>query len=99
MLLPFDVFSWMHGIKFGLLKFLHQYFLKEHDKDRGRMMDYNHSNRLPILTSLKMHDWGWKDKFIWVRSSLFGANSVVPSVMVKYRWLNEAHFRSLERIV
>ncbi|KAL5567410.1 hypothetical protein UlMin_030574 [Ulmus minor] len=59
-----------HGVDCELGEVLFSYYLKEHDKDKGRFKLIARVGRAPIVTCLRTNDRGWKDRFIFVRGDL-----------------------------
>ena len=59
-----------YGVNCELGEVLFSYYLKEHDKDKGRFKLITRVGRAPIVTCLRTNDHVWKDKFIFVGGDL-----------------------------
>ncbi|KAL5569074.1 hypothetical protein UlMin_025649 [Ulmus minor] len=59
-----------HGVDCELGEMFFSYYLKEHDKDKGRFKLIARVGRALIVTCLQTNDHGWKDQFIFVRGDL-----------------------------
>ena len=62
--------SVQHGVNCELGEVLFSYYLKEHDKDKGRFKLIARVDRTPIVTCLQTNNPAWKDRFIFVRGNL-----------------------------
>ncbi|KAL5565346.1 hypothetical protein UlMin_028510 [Ulmus minor] len=69
-LMSLESLSVRNGINCELGEVLFSYYLKEHDKDKGRFKLIARVGRAPIITYLWTNDRGWKDRFIFVRGDL-----------------------------
>ncbi|KAL5552582.1 hypothetical protein UlMin_039983 [Ulmus minor] len=69
-LMSLESLSVRHGVDCELGEVLFSYYLKEHDKDKGRFKLITRVNRAPIVTCLRTNDRAWKDRFIFVRGDL-----------------------------
>ncbi len=65
-----ESFSVRHGVDYELGEVLFSYYLKKHDKDKGRFKLIARVGRVPIVTCLRTNDREWKDRFIFVREDL-----------------------------
>ncbi|KAL5580801.1 hypothetical protein UlMin_013243 [Ulmus minor] len=69
-LMSLESLSIRHGVKCEIGEVLFSYYLKEHDKDKGRYKMIARVGRAPIITCLRTNDRGWKDRFLFVRGEL-----------------------------
>ncbi|KAL5543291.1 hypothetical protein UlMin_011001 [Ulmus minor] len=69
-LMSLESLSVRNGVDCELGEVLFSYYLKEHDKDKGRFKLIAGVGRAPIITYLRTNDRGWKDRFIFVRGDL-----------------------------
>ncbi|KAL5563464.1 hypothetical protein UlMin_033211 [Ulmus minor] len=69
-LMSLESLSVRNGVDCELGEVLFSYYLKEHDKDKGRFKLIARVGRAPIVTCLRTNDRGWKDRFIFVRGDL-----------------------------
>ncbi|KAL5580186.1 hypothetical protein UlMin_012628 [Ulmus minor] len=69
-LMSLESLSIRNGVDCELGEVLFSYYLKEHDKDKGRFKLIVRVGRAPIITCLRTNDRGWKDRFIFVRGDL-----------------------------
>ncbi|KAL5573741.1 hypothetical protein UlMin_023338 [Ulmus minor] len=69
-LMSLESLSVCKGVDCELGEVLFSYYLKEHDKDKGRFKLIARVGRAPIITCLRTNDRGWKDRFIFVRGDL-----------------------------
>ncbi|KAL5582334.1 hypothetical protein UlMin_014776 [Ulmus minor] len=69
-LMSLESLSVHNGVDCELGEVLFSYYLKEHDKDKGRFKLIARVGRAPIITYLRTNDRGWKDRFIFVRGDL-----------------------------
>ncbi|KAL5580129.1 hypothetical protein UlMin_012571 [Ulmus minor] len=69
-LMSLESLSVCNGVDCELGEVLFSYYLKEHDKDKGRFKLIARVGRAPIITCLRTNDRGWKDRFIFVRGDL-----------------------------
>ena len=65
-LMSLESLSVRHGVDYELGEVLFSYYLKEHDKDKGRFKLIARVGRAPIVTCLRTNDHAWKDRFIFV---------------------------------
>ena len=54
-----------HGIEFGLGEMLYTYFLREHDREKGRYNFYVRPDRVQLVNHLKTNDRGWKQSYFF----------------------------------
>ncbi|KAL5578058.1 hypothetical protein UlMin_019757 [Ulmus minor] len=69
-LMTLECISMRHGIEFGLGEILYTYYLREHDREKGR---YNFSvrpDRVQLVNHLKTNDRGWKRLYFFARGEL-----------------------------
>ena len=59
-----------HGIKFGLGEMFYTYFLREHDREKGRYNFYVRLNRVQLVNHLKTNDHGWKQSYVFAWDEL-----------------------------
>ena len=59
-----------HGVDYELGEVLFSYYLKEHDKDKGRFKLKARVGHAPIVMCLRTNDRAWKDTFISVKGNL-----------------------------
>ena len=69
-LMSLESLSIRHGVECELGEVLFSYYLKEHDKDKGRFKLIARVGRAPIVTCLRTNNRAWKDRFIFVRGDL-----------------------------
>ena len=69
-LMSLESISIRHGVECEIGEVLLSYYLKEHDKDKGRYKMITRVGRAPIITCLRTNDRGWKDRFLFVRGEL-----------------------------
>ncbi|KAL5574014.1 hypothetical protein UlMin_023611 [Ulmus minor] len=69
-LMSLESISIRHGVECEIGEVLFSYYLKEHDKDKGRYKMIARVGRAPIITCLRTNDRGWKDRFLFVRGEL-----------------------------
>ncbi|KAL5565741.1 hypothetical protein UlMin_028905 [Ulmus minor] len=69
-LMSLESISIRHGVECEIGEVLFSYYLKEHDKDKGRYKMITRVGRAPIITCLRTNDRGWKDRFLFVRGEL-----------------------------
>ena len=62
--------SVQHGVDCEIGEVLFSYYLKEHDKDKGRFKLITRVSCAPIVTCLWTNDRALKDRFIFVKGSL-----------------------------
>ena len=62
--------SILHGVEWEIEEVLYSYYLKEHDKDKGRFKLIARVGHVPIMTCLRTNDSSWKDRFLFVRGEL-----------------------------
>ena len=59
-----------HAVDCELGEVLFSYYLKEHDKDKGKFKLITQVGCAPIIMCLRKNDRAWKDRFIFVRGNL-----------------------------
>ena len=69
-LMSLESLSIQQGVKCEKGEVLFSYYLKEHDKDKGRYKIIARVGRAPIITCLRTNDRSWKDRFLFVRGDL-----------------------------
>ena len=60
-----------HGIEFGLGEMLYTYFLREHDREKGRYNFYVLPDRVQLVNHLKTNDRGWKQSYFSLGTSCY----------------------------
>ena len=71
-----------HEIEFRLGEMLYTYFLREHDREKGRYNFYVRPDRVQLVNHLKTNDRGWKQSYFFARGELvFGTSGLrdIPS--------------------
>ena len=66
-LMSLESLSIRHGVKYEIGEVFFSYYLKEHDKDKGRYKITARVGYAPIITCLRTNDRSWKDRFLFVR--------------------------------
>ena len=69
-LMSLESLSVRHEVDYELGEVLFSYYLKEHDKDKGKFKLIAQVSHAPIVTCLQTNDRAWKDRFIFVRGNL-----------------------------
>ena len=69
-LMSLESLSIRHGVECEIREVLFLYYLKEHDKDKGRYKMIARVGHAPIITYLQTKDHSWKDRFLFVRGDL-----------------------------
>ena len=59
-----------HVIEFGLGEMLFTYFLREHDREKGRYNFYVRLDRVQLVNHLKTNDCGWKQSYFFAQGGL-----------------------------
>ena len=65
-LLAVECLSMWYGVAYELGEVLHSYYLKEHDIEKGRYQLIFCKERVLLVTCLRTHDRGWKNRFVYV---------------------------------
>ena len=69
-LMSLESLSIQHGVECEIGEVLFLYYLKEHDKDKGRYKIIARVGRVPFITCLRTNDRSWKDKFLFIKREL-----------------------------
>ena len=65
-----ECFSLRHGMEVRLGEVLYSYYLKEHDKEKGRFQLTLRREMSLLVTCLWSNDWGWKNKYFFAKGKL-----------------------------
>ena len=69
-LMSLECLSLRNGVEFILGEVVYTYFLREHDKDKGRyQLDVWHE-RVHLVTHLRMNDSSWKQSYFFTRGDM-----------------------------
>ena len=69
-LMTLECISMRHGIEFGLGEMLYTYYLREHDREKGRYNFYVRPDRVQLVNHLKTNDRNWKRSYFFARGEL-----------------------------
>lgn len=81
-LMSLECISMRTGIEYGLSELLYTYFLREHDREKGRYNLYVRPDRDQLVCCLRTNDRKWKRSYFFARGDLvFGpsGHGDVPS--------------------
>ena len=71
-----ECISMRHEIEFRLGEILYTYFLREHDREKGRYNFYVRPDQVQLVNHLKTNDRGWKWSYFCTQGELlFGPSS------------------------